>query len=154
NATGTGPAPDSLYVGATMNGTGLATPIPIVIDQASKTAIITVSPNTGLAVGDYSGTLTLLACKDPTCAAQFGGSPFQVSFTVHLLARLAASPTSLDLTTSETTTGSSTPLTITLPNGTASASVTVNYAQGQNWLAVTNQGTTISFAPNATALKS
>ena len=83
-ATWTGTPPDPLYVTATVEGTGIARSIPVVIGQSSATA--TVSVAAGLAAGIYTGQIDFLACQDAACAQRVGGTPLTVSFTINVAA--------------------------------------------------------------------
>jgi len=83
-ATWTGTPPDPVYVTATVEGTGIAPNIPVVIGQSSATA--TVSVSAGLAAGTYTGQINFLACRDAACAQRVGGAPLPVSFTINVAA--------------------------------------------------------------------
>lgn len=83
-ATWTGTPPDPVYVTATVEGTGIAPTIPVVIGQASATA--TVSVAAGLAEGTYTGQINFLACRDAACTQRVGGTPLSVSFTINVAA--------------------------------------------------------------------
>lgn len=83
-ATWTGTPPDPVYVTATVEGTGIARTIPVVIGQSSATA--TVSVAAGLAAGTYTGQINFLACRDAACTQRVGGTPLPVSFTINVAA--------------------------------------------------------------------
>lgn len=98
NASSTLPTP--LFVGAGTPG-GVVDPnlgpIDVALPSASR-ANVRISPQAGLAAGNYSGTVVLKACIDAACSQQYGGSPINVaySFTVAPLeAGFDASPRSL-----------------------------------------------------------
>ncbi|HEX5461552.1 MAG TPA: IPT/TIG domain-containing protein [Steroidobacteraceae bacterium] len=78
--TATGQYTGNLYIAATVTGPGLASSIPIVISGMTGTAQISVA--SGLAPGNYSGQLDLLACSDSACAHQLGNSPVVISYSV------------------------------------------------------------------------
>ena len=84
NASSTLPTP--LFVGAGTPG-GVADPnlgtIDVALPSASR-ASVRISPQAGLAAGNYSGSVVLKACIDAGCSQQYGGSPINVaySFTV------------------------------------------------------------------------
>jgi hypothetical protein len=146
-ATGEGPTPAALYVDASIEGNGIVTPIPVLIDPGASLATFTVLPDTSLAVGSHTGTLTLAACKDPSCNAQFSGSPHRISYNIDLVASLVASSSAVKITAPEGTVGAAVPLSLTLP-----AVATVSYAQSQDWLAVSDDGNSLVLTPDARAL--
>lgn len=145
-----GSASESLYVGAEVQGVGLVSPIPVTLDTVARTAQITLVPNTTLDPGTYSGSVRLLACKDPLCAAHHAGSPATVSYTTTITARFKASAAQLDFTSFETVLPEARLLQVTLPAGVSSSMATVEYPAGASaWLQVTPQGPNYTLQPNA-----
>jgi hypothetical protein len=150
-ASGSGPRPDGLFIGATRTGQGVQLPIQVAINEAAMSATITVLPDNTLPGGTYTGTLTLLACKDASCSAHYRGSPHNVSYTVTIEPRLAAVPSAVSLNGVETTIGSPVPVQIRAPSG-ATVTSSITYSQGQGWLSATVQGSTLTLTPNASGL--
>ncbi len=98
NASSTVPTP--LFVGASTAG-GQVDPnigqIDVALPSATR-ANVRISPQVGLAPGNYKGTVVLKACIDAACSQQYGGSPINVAyaFTVAPLeAGFDASPRTL-----------------------------------------------------------
>lgn len=150
-ANGSGPSPDNLFIGATATGQGIALPIQVTIDQASRSASITVMPNNNLPLGTHTGTLTLMACKDASCSSHFRGSPHTVNYTVNVVPRLTVSPANATLSVAERTVGSAATHALLNPaNGAFTTSIT--YLDNQGWLTATAQGSALSLIPNATNL--
>ncbi len=146
-AVGGGPRPDALYVGATVHGMGIATPLSVTLDPVGESATITVAPDTSVPVGTYAGTLTLLACKDAACEENFPGSPHQVAYRIEIVDRLGTSPSAVTLQAAETTVTAAVPLTTTF-----AATATVTYEDGGHWLQVTAEGSTVTLQADASAL--
>lgn len=145
-----GTASDALYVGAEVQGTGLVQPIAVEIDTTARTARITLVPDTQQPVGTYTGSVRLLACKDPQCQAHHGGSPFTVGYTTTITPRFKASAASLSFTAAETLQPAAQLVQVTLPQGVSGSTAAVEYPAGvAPWLQVTAQGTDYSVRPQA-----
>jgi hypothetical protein len=145
-ASGQGPAPSALYVGASVEGSGVLTPIYVAVDPVALDATITISPDTSAATGSHVGTITLLACKDTSCTAQFPGSPHRISYDFELVGSLTSAP-KVAVTAVEGTVGAA--LSIPLP---VPATATVSYTQDHDWLGVSAPGNDLVVTPDARAL--
>lgn len=150
-ASGSGPRPDSLFIGATSTSHGVRLPLQVEINEATMSATITVLPNIALPGGTYTGTLTLLACKDANCSAHHRGSPHNVSYTVTIETKLAAVPAAVLMNGTETTMVTATPLQIRAPSA-ATVTSSITYLQGQGWLSGTLQGSTLALTANTNGL--
>lgn len=146
-ATG-GSATEALYVGAELQGMGVVTPIAVSIDTVARTAQITLVPNTALAPGTYTGTVRLLACKDPQCAAHHVGSPYSLGYTTVITPRFKASAASLDFAAPETARPAAQVLRVTLPQGVTTSTAAIEYGSGAtSWLQVEPQGSDYTVQP-------
>ncbi len=120
--TASGTYSGTIYVAATVSGQGISPNIPITISGVTATAV--VSADTSLSSGSYSGQLKLLACSDAACNQQIGNSPLVISFKVTVHPPLQTSPASITAV-SASGTGATQAVTIQLPSGATSSSVTV-----------------------------
>ena len=150
-ATGNGQTTGTLYLNAKIDGSGIQAPIVININEFTNSATINVVADTSLAVGTYTGTLTLYGCKDAGCVSNFKGSPHTVSYTIKIVDPLKVSPASVELTQTEATAGNSSSLKLTLPSNSI-ANTTITYIQGQDWLTLDNQGGNIVLTADARGL--
>lgn len=55
-------------------------------------AVFQISARAGLAVGDYTGRVSLQACSDPNSTQQTGNSPIAIAYTMRVLARMRVTP--------------------------------------------------------------
>jgi hypothetical protein len=95
NAVAEGQGSGKLFVNLT-GSTGQPDPN-IESAQSAVTGVsarIVVTPKAGLAPGVYKGTLNFQACPDPACAANYAGSPWQVSYTLTVTMAYATLDTS------------------------------------------------------------
>ena len=151
NATASGgAATDALYVGAELQGVGIVAPIAVAIDTVARTASITLTPNATLSPGTYSGTVRLLACKDPLCAAHHNGSPFTVSYTTVITPRFKVAPLNVDFVAVETVQPAAQVVQVTLPQGISSSTAALEFGAGVSpWLDLQPQGLNYTLRPNA-----
>lgn len=149
SATG-GSASDAVYVGAELQGVGIVVPIPVTIDTAARTASITLAPNSLLAPGTYTGTVRLLACKDPLCNAHHNGSPFNVSYSTLITPTFKATPSSLAFAAAESNLPAAQVVQVSLPVGVSVSTVALEYGAGvAPWLQLQSQGQNLSLQPQA-----
>jgi hypothetical protein len=152
-AAASGTTTKDVLMGAEINGPGIATPISVVVDLATRTGTITVTPASGLAAGTYTGTIKLLACADQACTVHHGGSPYTVGYTVNVRPGLKPSVTSLNLAATETGASSSSTITFTPPASNAAVSASVNYLNGTaGWLNAQITGNTVQVQASAVSL--
>jgi hypothetical protein len=95
-ATYTGTRPEQAFIGAELQGTGLATPI--VLNIGATTATATLQPVSNLSAGTYAGTVSILVCADSACAQRIGGTPINITYTINVRAPLFTGPISIPLT--------------------------------------------------------
>ncbi|WP_228895678.1 COG1470 family protein [Pseudoduganella aquatica] len=108
SASASGNSDQNILIGAEVSGTGLALPISVVVNLASRTASITVTPARGLKAGTYGGTIKMSACTTQNCQQHHNGSPYEVTYKVTVrppeapvLATMGYSNTSLSFTMDE-----------------------------------------------------
>lgn len=137
-----GQPPSSLFIGAQMEGDALEPFIPVTITETQAT--FPLRPRTGLAAGNYSGRVLMLACTDQACNQRVGGTPIPISYTVNVrppilisgalvpLRRVIGAPTSatgtiaVAATTGAWTAAGDRPwLTLSTTSGTGAAAITV-----------------------------
>lgn len=148
-ASGLG-ASDSVYVGAEILGPGVVSPLNVVIDPAALTATITVVPDATLAAGSYASRLRLLACLDPQCNRQLGGSPHEVAVTTTVTPRFAASVGALSFALAEGAVPVAQGVGLTLPAGAGAVSAMVVYEGSETgWLVATVEGASVNVLPQA-----
>jgi hypothetical protein len=152
-ATASGTTDKDILMGAEVTGSGIATPIRVVVDMVARTATITVVPAAGLASGTYSGSIKMLACADQACTVQHKGSPHTVNYTITVRPGLKPSATSLNLAATETGASSISTITFTPPAANASVTASVNYLNGvAGWLNTQVSGTSLQVQASAAAL--
>lgn len=139
--TATGTFSGTLYLGAVATGQGLNPDLPLTINSDTQ-GTFTVTAAAGLAPGDYSGTLQLLACSDQACTKQIGNSPLNIPYVTHVRTKLHVSTNAVDLN-SQSNAGTSSDVTITLPYG--STAFTSAVLSGTEFLTVSQ--------PDATTLR-
>jgi hypothetical protein len=130
---------DTLFVGATVEGQGIDPTIEIIIisDTQARIAVNTVA---GLAAGTYSGRIIFHACSDDVCSRHVGGTPIAVTYSITIRRGVRITPTSLQLT-SESGVGTSSGVTVELPEGQTFLTIAVPTTQF-DWLSVTDQAPT------------
>lgn len=142
-----------IYLAAAITGIAISPNIMITISADGSTATFNVYPLSNLAVGTYTGTLTLMACYDPDCAHQVSGSPQTINYTVTVLPVLQVSATSVDLAAAESAIGAASSLNLSVPPANGTATATVSYDPGaSDWLQVQNNQTSLVLTPNAGGL--
>ncbi|NDY93637.1 hypothetical protein [Ideonella livida] len=95
NVNSRGETRDPIYVGAEASGPGVLTPLEV--DVRGNSAVVKVQADPWLTPGTYTGTLTLLACRDTRCLAHHPGSPHVVRFSTTIHPRLSLPVTPLAL---------------------------------------------------------
>lgn|GEM_PF-5587006 len=138
-----------IYARAELRGEGLRPEIPTTVNVEARSAGFSLRPDTSLALGVRSGTLTLMACTDPACQAQLEGSPHEVSYRVELFPRLQISTESVHLHATAGTLSSSAKVQFSMP-----VTTTVEYrASGRpDWLDVSIAGNMVSVTADARML--
>lgn len=144
-AQATGSTSDAVYVGGAVTGTGVKTPIYMTLDTGAMTAYANIVPDASLSVGTYTGTITLMACRDPRCQSHYSGSPVSIPYTLHVTPRLKASAAQLSFVSNAGNRPAAQAMGVTLPAGAAASTFTVAYADAPGtspWLDVlaTDQG--------------
>jgi len=141
-----------ILMGAEVNGTGIATPIRVLVDQALRTATIDIAPQAGLAAGSYGGSIKLLACANQACTVQHGGSPYTLPYTITVRPGLKPSGSSLSLAAAETGVSGLGTIGFT-PPGSGTVTASVDYLNGQaGWLDAQVSGANLLVRANAAAL--
>ncbi len=142
-----------VFIGATIEGTGIQQPIQINVDENAGTASAQIQPMTGLLPGTYSGTINFLACSDDRCSKQFSGSPHAVKYSIIVHPRLQVAQTELNFSMAEKQAGTAQTLLVTLPDDASSTTSTVSYGAGASgWLQIQNNGSKLLLTPNVTGL--
>ena len=142
-----------VFVGATIEGTGIQQPVKITIDKNAGTASAQIQPMEGLLTGTYSGTINFLACRDEKCSMQFSGSPHLVRYTIVVHPHLSATPTALNYIIPEQQAGTAQTLLVTLPDDSSSTTPSVSYGAGASgWLQIQNNGSKLLLTPNVSTL--
>lgn len=157
-ATASGSTDKDVLLAAEVTGTGIATPIQVVIDTATRKATITVTA-ASLPAGTYTGTILMKACANQSCSVQHGGSPHTVNYTVTVRPGLTVSTQSVNLTAVET--GTSAPASFTFSQQLAGTGVTASifyydggYGPGYtHWLTTAISGNTVQLQAAATTLR-
>jgi hypothetical protein len=145
-ATGTGTPPDTVYVGAVVDGEGIEPDISISINGMQAT--ISVRPISGLAVGDYSGRILFLACSDSVCDHPIGGTPLAVAYTIRVHVPNGITPNPIPLAAAAGVAANQI-VAVRFPQTNAPFTVTVD--GNPEWLTITNQSTS-GFQVNARGL--
>jgi len=146
----TGDVPmEGVFVRAELRGDGLHPEIDTSVDLATRSAAFVLHPDTSLALGVHSGTLTLMACVDPGCHDQFSGSPHDVSYRVELSPRLQISTELVNLRATGGALGDSAVVKSSMP-----VTATVDYAPGgyEDWLEVSVTDKAVSVTADARML--
>ena len=143
-ATAVGNTDKDILIGAELVGKGIQTPIGIAVDRANRTGTITVVPESGLAPGQYSGSIKMLACADQACTTQHGGSPYTITYSIVVRPVLSASVTALNMAVTETGTSEISTIPFTSPSATGDILATINYLSAQTgWLTTRITGNTV-----------
>lgn len=150
-ASASGTTDKDVLLGAEVQGNGISLPIQVAVDQSSRTASITVTPQPGLAPGVYSGTIKMLACADNACKVHHGGSPYSVPYTVTVNARLKASVASYGLAAAQSASTTANFTFTAQPGATVSSSIEYDGAQS-GWLAAQVVGNTVQLQGSAVGL--
>lgn len=151
-ASASGATDKDLLMGAEVTGTGIALPIGVTIDTATRQGTITVMPAGGLTAGTYSGSIKLLACTTQACTAHHAGSPHMVSYTITVRPSLNPSITFVPLATVETGTASR-DITFNSPGTNITVSSAVSYdAEKTGWLTSTVNGNALRVQASAATL--
>ena len=107
-----------------------------------------IDPAAGLAVGDYTGRIRLMACSDQNCNHQVGNSPLIVNYTTHVRSTLHVSTEAIDFASQSDSGVSGQDVTVTLPWG--STAFTTETRGSGNFLIVTQPTpTTLHIAARA-----
>jgi hypothetical protein len=139
--TASGEFSGTLYLGAVVTGTGLSPTIPLTINSTTQ-GTFHVSAAGALPVGEYSGSLRLMACSDQACARQVGNSPLTLSYVTRVHPRLHVSSNQVALA-SQSNAGTMQDVAITLP--WQATDFTTDVMSGSNFLTVSQ--------PNPTTLR-
>jgi hypothetical protein len=92
-ATTSGTPPSSVFIGAVVEGQGIAPTIPVTIIGTRAEALVT--PASGLVAGTYTGRILFQVCSDAACNNHIGGSPLPVAYTVVVTPTFKVTPNSL-----------------------------------------------------------
>jgi hypothetical protein len=130
--TAAGKLPDTLYIGAVVEGTGINPAIEIFI--SGSTALFRISHSVGLAEGTYTGRIRLMGCSDQACSRQIGNSPVILNYTVRVQPRLGVTPGLVNLDAVSGNSASA-DITVKLPWQQTTATATVFSADGE-WLSI------------------
>jgi hypothetical protein len=144
--TASGTFNGTLYIAAIADGTGIDPNIQTQITGTQATFIMLA--RSGLAVGTYTGRISLLGCSDSACNRQIGNSPVNVNYTLTVRATLKATPESVTATTTSGNTTSQT-IAIRMPFG-ANTFQTAIYS-GSEFLSI-DQETASGFRVNLRSL--
>lgn len=150
-ATWSGQPPDTVYIGAVVEGQGIEPAIPVTL--TSNYADITLTPRANLPVGQHSGRVLAMVCADAACSRPIGGTPLPIAYTVTVVQGLSLAPSSLTFAAVENTTAPTQSLGVTLPTGsTAEPAVALQYAGTGGWLTVNRTASGYSVSASAAAL--
>jgi hypothetical protein len=133
NITATGQYSGTLYVAAAASGQGIASPIPMTISGSTAQAQIFVA--SGLAAGNYTGQVELLACSDSGCTHQIGNSPLTLGYTITVHPTLQVVPSRVSVTAVSGSAPTQV-VSVQLPEGQTAFSTTVE--SGNPFLTVTS----------------
>lgn len=132
--TATGNFTGTLYIGAIADGTGIDPNIQTEI--TGNQATFTFAPRAGLAIGTYTGKVSLMGCSDQACAKQIGNSPIIVNYTVTVRATLKSTPAQVDATSSSGNTTSQ-DIAIRLPYN--ATTFTASVSSGSEYISIDQQ---------------
>lgn len=152
-ATWTGQPPNSVYIGAVVEGQGIDPAIPVTLTNTH--ADITLRPRADLPVGQYTGRVLAFVCADPACTQPVGGTPIPIAYTVTVAQGLELTPASVALSAVENTVAPAQSLALTMPSAsTTEPVVTTQYAAGSatGWLSVSRTATGYNLTGTAAAL--
>lgn len=132
--SGSGTLPPVIYLGSLDLGTAIQQ---VTVETVGMQVKFTVYPKSGLAPGEYSGSLQLFACPDEKCTTQFAGSPVNVPYKISIAKgfKLAHSGVSLAALSGATASAS---VGVQLRSGVTGFTTAVT--TGGNWLSVSKQG--------------
>ena len=136
-ATASGEYEGELFVAVIIEGNAIDPNVPIAINEVQGTFTFTAAA--GLAPGDYSGRILLLACSDQACNNRVGNTPLAVTYTVRVRRTLHVAPTSVSMAAVSGSSASA-ELTVQLPDGQTAHSVDI--IQGGSWLTASVQSPT------------
>ena len=152
-ATAVGNTDKDILIGAELVGKGIQTPIAIAVDRLNRTGTVTVVPERGLAPGEYSGSIKMLACADQACSIQYGGSPYTITYSIVVRPVLVASPAALNLAATETGSSIINAIPFTSPWAAGDILATVNYLSAQTgWLTTSITDNTLQIQASAQRL--
>lgn len=140
--------PAAVYAFVTYTANGIASISTPAVSGATATATVDAKPTTLLLAGTYHDTISVKACPDAACAAQFAGSPATINVTY--VVGLDVSPAAITVQMVE---GATLPLSSVAANyyaGTGSWTTMVTYSAGNGWLTVPASGSTLPATLNAT----
>jgi hypothetical protein len=121
-ATAQGSYSGTLYVGAVVEGSGIDPSISLAASGTQGT--FTIRAASGLAAGNYTGRVLLMACSDAQCNNRIGGTPIAVPYTVHVRTVLRLTPNVANIT-GPNNTESGIDISVTLPEGTTTSTVSI-----------------------------
>lgn len=145
-ATASGDTDKDVLLSAEVTGSGIATPIQVAIDMATRRATITVTA-ASMPAGTYTGTIVMKACGNQSCTVQHRGSPHTVNYTVTVHPSLNVNAQTVNLATPET--GVSEIRSITFNPALANAGVIATHGSDSEWLTATVSGNTLQLQANA-----
>lgn len=152
NASASGTTDKDVLMGAEVTGGGIATPISVVVNNATRSAVITVKPQPGLAAGTYSGTIKMMACADQACATHHGGSPYSVTYKVTVRPGLKASVAQTSLAAVETGSASGS-FTFTSQSAGTTVNSSISYDNSvAGWLTAQISGNTVQLQASTATL--
>jgi hypothetical protein len=142
-ASASGTTTYDVLMGAEVTGSGIATPINVAVNSATRSAAITVTPARSLASGTYTGTISMFACANQSCNPHHGGSPHKVSYVVTVHPALKVAPSAINLAAAENG-ASATTLTLVAPSANTAVTTVISYKNTQTgWLTAAVNGSTI-----------
>lgn len=92
-ANTSGTPPRTVFIGAVVEGRGIAPTIPVSIIGTRAEAL--VSPAGELPAGTYVGRILFQVCSDSECTNHIGGSPLPINYTVTVVPVLKLTPEAL-----------------------------------------------------------
>ncbi|MBL8341254.1 MAG: hypothetical protein JNL30_07275 [Rubrivivax sp.] len=120
--TWSGMPPAPLFLGAQVSGAGIDPGVGATLRAGDAEFRLVV--RTGLAPGNYSGEVRLLACSDAACTRPVGGTPLVVPYTLTVTPMFKVSPPQQTVNAASGQ-GGQAELQISLPEGVSTAQISV-----------------------------
>ncbi|WP_151633764.1 BACON domain-containing protein [Noviherbaspirillum aerium] len=154
NATGSGEINQDVYIGASVTGAGVVTPVDVAVNPQDSSARIMIRPQTGLAAGTYSGTVQVVACTTKACTQHHGGSPFNIPYKIAVMGTLKTNTGTVDLASAESGSSAAVRVPVTLPAGADGLQAGITYHSYQTgWLSAETSTDGVKLQASAASLR-